>query len=269
MASTSPAFIEMVPTPNPEEVGFRVRLEATGLFPSQLPKEHTPFNQCAILPNKQRVTHQDLGSYLYTMMEKADSYLWFYFYKSKTDEEKKVPFRSTSKFDDFTWPMVLKGIAVIPDDGFPQSTYAVVNGQKTLVSGPRYYGRELYIPEMSLPTKFTVDEFLSPTKFDIGAHPVPIPLPVNYEVLGVKREFPKCLHDDLELQSTRTGTAQVVAGNAGNARAGVIEGYSFPATNFKEWTAHYIHDDQQFTNGVWHRIRIRVTPPPMPKLISR
>lgn len=267
--ATTPPFIEMLPTPDPEEVGFRVRLEATGLFPSQLPKLGTPFVKCTILPSRPRATHQDIGEYVYTQMDKEGSYLWFYFHKPKSDAEKLIPFRSTPKFDDFTWSMVLKNIFIIPDEGFPQSTYAVVDGQKTLVSGPRYYGRELYIPEMTVPTKFTIDEFIAPTKFSIPAHPVPLPLPVNYEVLGVKREFPKCLHDDLELQSTRTGTAQITAGGTGGARSGVIEGYEFPATNFKEWTAHYIHDDQQQTNGLWHRVRIRVSPPPMPKPISR
>lgn len=222
-----------------------------------------------VLPGKTQM-RDEFMAYEYVGPEDGpEGYLGFAFSKSKTEAEKATPFRSSTKFDDFTWHMVLKGIAVIADYGFPQSTYAVVDGQKTLVSAPRYYPREIFIPQTTCPTKFTVDEFISPTKFVIPQHPVPLPMPVNYQVLGEKREFPLCLHDDLTLRATRTGTAQIVAGGTGGARSGAVGGYDFPATNFKEWTAHYIHDDQQFTNGVWHRVRIRVTPPPMPKATSQ
>jgi hypothetical protein len=220
------------------------------------------------VPTRDR-SFEELGDYEFTGLEAGpDGYLGFAFAKTKTEAERNTPFRTYTKVENHTWHTVLLAIAVIPEDGFPQSTYAVVNNQKTLVSAPRYYGREIYIPQMSLATLHTVEEFISPTKFVIAPRPQPMPLPVDYEVLNVERSFPSCLHDDLTLPATRTGTAQLVAGSAGAGRSGALDGYDFPATNFKTWQAHYVHDDQNFVNGVWHRVRIRVTPPPMPKPVS-
>jgi hypothetical protein len=221
------------------------------------------------VPTRDR-SFEELGDYEFTGLEAGpDGYLGFAFAKTKTEAERNTPFRSYTKVDNHTWHTILLAIAVIPEDGFPQSTYAVVNGQKTLISAPRYYGRELYIPQMTLATVHTVEEFISPTKFVIAPRQQPMPMPVNYEVLGIQREFPSCLHDDLFLPATRTGTAQVLASGTGGgaSRSGVLDGYDFPATNFKTWTAHYVFDDQKFVNGVWHRTRIRVTPPPLPKAI--
>jgi hypothetical protein len=265
MNPSEPCLIQLRPlVEGCDELGMVAYVKQTVIRIEHLPQIGVKYKDWT-LPTRIR-SYEDLGDYEYTGPEAGpNGYLGFAFAKSKTDEEKAIPFREYTKSDDFTWPAVLLGIAVYPDEGFPQSTYAVVNGSKTLISAPRYYGRELYIPQTRLSTLHTIQEFVSPTKFKIGATTQPIPQPVDYEVLNVERSFPACLHDDLTLPATRTGTAQLVAGKVGGGRAGAVDGYHFPATNHKTWTAHYIHDDQQFTNGAWHRVRIRVSPPPLPK----
>lgn len=260
-------IFQALPTPNSEEMAFRVRADAVSVFPSQIPKKYTPFNKIKWLP-KPRAMQQDLGGYVYTQYSSEGDYLWFYFGKWKTEEDKKKPFNVWTKFDDHTWDLILLGVAVVPIPGFPQSTYGVVNGVKTLISATRYYGREIYIPRTTTGTQFFVEEFLSPTPFDIPKHPSPIAMPVNYEVLGVRREFPLCLHDDLQLRPTNLGLS-VVAGSTGSASSGAVGGYDFPATNFTRWKPYYVHDDQQRVNGLWHRMRIRALPPKMPEPVSQ
>ena len=268
-SSKDRSFVKLS-TPNPEEFAFKVKVDMNQVGAGELVgKLNTPYSSFDF-SKKLKPDGEGWSDYVFTSTEDCDAkHMWLFFAKNKTDEEKTTPFRSEPHFEDFTWNLVLLGIAVIPDEGFPQSTYAVSEGQKTLISAPRYYGREIFIPQITVGTKHVVDEFLSPTKFAIPAHVAPIPMPVNYEVLGVKREFPYCLHGDLFIQSTRTGTAQIVAGGTGGARSGAIEGYEFPATNFKEWRAHYVHDVQELRNGVWYRRRTRVIPPPTPKAVSQ
>jgi hypothetical protein len=268
MDPSEPCLIELRPiVEGCAELSMVAYVKQSVIRVDQLPSIGVKYKDWT-LPSRIRAV-EALGDYEYTGPEAGPTgYLGFAFAKTKTDAERNTPFRTYTKVDNHTWHTVLLAIAVIPEDGFPQSTYAVVNNQKTLVSAPRYYGREIYIPQMSLATLHTVEEFISPTKFLIAPRPQPMPLPVNYEVLNVERSFPSCLHDDLTLPATRTGTAQLVAGSAGAGRSGALDGYDFPATNFKTWQAHYVHDDQNFVNGVWHRVRIRVTPPPMPKPVS-
>lgn len=259
-------FFDWEPTPDPKEFCFWVIVGVEDFDPNPgvLVDGVTTYGSLKLRVQGIGSQLDGYSDWVYVQSDKpATGFMRLWFCKPKTDAQKEQPFSRWKKVDEFTWDMILLGIGVKPIHGFPQSTYAVVNGAKTLVSATRFRGVEIYIPRTTTPTEFEVEEFLSPTPFKISRWAAPIPMPVDYEVLGIKREFPACLHGDLFLNGVSTGI-QMLTGTTGAAVTGAIEGYKFPATNFTSWQSHYVHDDQQRLNGMWYRTRIRAIAPRLP-----
>jgi hypothetical protein len=262
-----PDQFQILPTPNPEEFSFRVRTDDVLIFPSQMPAIGTPFKSVSVVAVKSRVSQQNLGDYQYTNFDTADGASWWYFAKPKTDAERNTPFRKFWKFDSADWESILQALVFVRDTGFPQSTLAAVGGQRALISGPSNYIRTAFIPGGRIGTRFQVKEYTSPTPFKIPRHRTPVPNMVSYDIAGKHGQFPSCLHDTIQIPSLRTTVSSVVGDVAGSP-SGVLTGQTFEATNMITWEREVVHDDQQFTNGVWHRIQIVKYPPPLPETIT-
>jgi hypothetical protein len=266
MADTAPVF-DITQTPDPSEIGLSVWEHSLYLNPSQIPTIGQTFKTTSFAL-KGRVTQNGFGDYLYSGNAKMDGRMVFYFNKPKSDAEKQTPFRSTKTLGQHSWPPILKFLAFQQDSSFPRTTNTVIKNQTAIVIAPRYYVKEGYIPGARDGTTFIKDEFFAPTPFVIPRYPAPMPTRVSYDILGIKGSFPECLHDEIKIPATKTGT-YVIYGDTVNASAGTVGGQIFPATNFTTWRRYVLDDQQSFqeNGGGWYRVRITVIPPPEPELI--
>jgi hypothetical protein len=255
MAAPEPFVIR--PTPNPDEFSFITTVRA--LFNVPLPKKGVTIYHAwgASIPER---AAEDWGGYVYgDSVESPVGWLSFLWVKKKTELEKSTPFRTYERFGNHRWPPVLRGLKFFQDTNFPNA----INGPGgRIIFAPRYYVREIFIPEQNEGTRFVTEEFLSDSKYDIPQYPIPEATSVSYDILGVSGRFPECLHQRIVIPSTRTATAAYSVGEGNTGAAGALAGQIFPATNFEERAPYYVSDQQQFRDGQWYRERTQVFPPP-------
>ena len=193
------------------------------------------------------------------------------FVKSLTDLERNTPFRTTTKFASHHWHPMLKKLELIPDSGSARSYRTVTGGQNAVNSGPSFYVRQVYIPAVDEGSRFVIEEFFADVPYSIPQYPTPQPSNVTYDVPGVRGGFPECLHDDLYIQDIATTVATSIQDESGKLTStgggSSIPGQFFPATNFKKWAPYVLSDEVNFNNG-YHRQRVTVFPPPLPKAVS-
>jgi len=264
-------------TPNPDEEAFFTDLnqEVLGNFrPADWPRTGdgtttgTLYSEWRFsLPA--RVT-QGWGNYVYTWKRPlGDGVIRFFWVKNKTEDEKKTPFRKTSAKRNHPWPPILLSLVLVPDYTFLRQGKSFDVGSMEIgdVVAPNYYVREVFIPGINEGTLMIKREFFSPTKFKIPKSPVPVPTSVSYDINGVRGSFPESLHDNISIESSRSGIAQVVAGVVSEV-GGALEGQFFPATNFKRWFPYIATDTQeQDETGGWLRVQWLAVPPDLPKAI--
>lgn len=258
------ARFELVPTPVPTELAFRVHLHAPAYDDTMIPAVGETYTACR-LPDKPRVMDGTFGSYVFVAMGNSqyENHIAFLFCKAKTEQEKNTPFRTTTRYGNHSWPPILRALGFIPDASFPRSTnVAGPNGQQGIVTGPSYYVRDVYVPGAREGSKFVIEEYFAPTQYTIPQHEAPQPSAVSYDIGGRSGTFPECLHPKIIIPTTRTGTEKVVGESSGEV-SGALAGQIFPATNFTSWEPYVIADDQDFNNG-WHRIKAVVYPPDEP-----
>jgi hypothetical protein len=190
------------------------------------------------------------------------------FGKNKTPQQAQTPFRSQPKFGNHYWPPVLKALEIIPDPGTPRSYRSADSLESKIFSGPSFYVRVDFIPEVNEGTLFLVEEFFGPTPFQVGQHPTPQPGSVSWDLPGVSGGFPSCLHRGITIEDHLTATSVQTQGVEGGSSASIgsgIRGQFFPATNFTDWSPYILSEEQSFQNG-YHLVRTTVFPPPRPKL---
>ena len=205
----------------------------------------------------------------YIKSEKQDGdFTRMFFGPPTTAEQAAVPVRTSSYFGDHPWDPILVRLAFIEDRSFPHVTQTMTDaGVSGIRTAPRIYVREIYYPGASKGTRFIVDEFISPTPFNIPRYQTPIPTAVSYDFLGCSGSFPECLHEDIKIPAMTTALQEKLSTGA-TALGNALEGQFYPATNFTTWVPYVWKDTQDFKDGVWVRKRIRVYPPPLPELIT-
>jgi hypothetical protein len=263
-------------TPDPNEEAFFTDIDQEVL--SQLRPEDWPRTAEGGGPTIYREWVQHLpervdqwGDYIYTWKRPlGEGVIRFFWVKNKTPEEAKVPFRETTSLRNHPWPPILYALVLIPDYTFLRTGrgYNSDTNEISEVVAPNHYVREIYVPGVNEGTKVVKREFFGPAKFDIPQSPVPVPTSVSYDVNGVQGRFPECLHPRIEISSTRSGIAQVVAGTVSEV-GGALEGQVFPSTEpFEEWAPYIFSDTQdQDETGGWHRIQLIAIPPDPPDVI--
>lgn len=171
-----------------------------------------------------------------------------------TTDQRNTPYRTITRFGNHHWHPILKELHPIQIRGFP---YATQTGTGTYAYANRYVMREVYIPAVTEGSRFIEDEFFSDIPFSIPQYPTPCPAAVNYSFLNMRGGFPECLHKRIDigaLVSTLGGPP--------------IPGQIFPATNFTEWQTYILSDRQELTSSGYYRKRVRVFPPPVPRIIT-
>ena len=259
---------ETLPTPNPNEIMFRVRGNSNQIAPSQIPTLEQRYRSCplpGVLPRM-----DEFSLYQYVHMEREGPYLWFYYGKPKTDEEKNTPFRAYFSTRVYNWDAVLEDLYAVKSTTFPQS----VNINTTVETTARIFARYRYRPEIEYNSKILIEQFLSPTPWKGSQleHDQPVPTNIQGSYIGIDMTFVKCLHPLCEFNELipspqivqGVGTQNVVGGRN-------IGKQTFPATNFTDHAPFYLSDEQMPVQGtgMWLRERVKIYPPPTPEYIVR
>lgn len=259
-----PADWYEVPTPSPNEWSFVTVVRS--LWGVQMPVA----GQTIYRDWKQMIPQRaagNYGSYVYAdSVEAPAGWLGFLWVRHKTEKEKATPFRTIETFGNHRWPPELRSLRFFADPSFPRA----INGPGgSIITGPTYYVRQVYIPEQNEGTRFVIREFLSDTPFKIPLHPVPEPTSVSYDVPGASGSFPECLHPKIVIPAFRTATQSFTVTDGSSGAAGAIPGQAFPATNFETRAPYFVSDEQQFTNGLYYRKQVQAFPPPELDPINR
>lgn len=257
-----------LPTPDPKQFSFKVRLDANKFNPTTAVPPGTPYSECSFIgPRPRAGTNQGFDDYVYTYTEADRDNLWFYFGKKKSAIDRNVPFRTFWTNQDYTWPAVLEDCYFV-ESSFPLSAY---NGDTTVTS-PTLLPRYRYRPGVNVDSLCQVEQFLDAvpwTDADLQ-HDQPVPTDVNASYLGVSVDFPRCLHKALSFKDEVVG-AKIIQGigmiTPPPGRS--LDKMVFPATNFTDWTNFTLEDRQQFVAGLFLRERITIYPPAIPDSILR
>lgn len=261
-----PEGFELVVTPDPRQMSFRVRMDATSFNPSTVLPTGTPYKECRFLSIRPRMGVQGFEDYVYTYMERADQYVWFYFGYKKTEQERATPFRSFWTNQEYPWPAVLEDLYFVKSS-FQQSVWDGLSMQTTPTILPRYRFR----PAVSVDSMILIEQFLDavPWSQQDLEHIQPIPTEINASYIGAEVSFPRCLHKTVIINEFLPG-ARVIQG------VGMISNNNrnpnrmiFPETNFADWSVFTLEDKQQPTGGMWLRERLTINPPAPPESILR
>lgn len=259
-------YFDLLPTPDPSQLSFRVKEHAADFQATQMPAVGTRYAQCSMLPVRPKIQLEGYNDYVYIMCQREGDLLWFYFGKNKTPAQRNTPFRSFYDNQDYAWPAVLESLSII-ESSFMQSVYTGTSTQ----TAPSYFARYRYRPPVSYNSLVLIEQFLSEVPWDRGEliHPQPVPTDINATFVGVSVDFPRCLHDHVTFPEL-VPDAQIVEG-AGTENAQSQDNLDtvFPATNFTDWAPFILRDTQQPTGGIWLREKVTIYPPPKLKAIRR
>lgn len=260
-------YFNLLPTPNPSEMMFRVKQPGAIFKSAQMPVVGTPFSQCDILPVKSAVQLQGYGSYVYVMCRRDKENMWFYFGKSRTQAERDTPFRTYYTKQNHPWDAVLEDLYpvkkleyVIKEYG--SGTYGTME--------EKYSFRYKYRPAVTVNSLVRVDLYLAEVPWDKVRlrHEQPVPTDVQGSYMDQEVSFPRCLHNTVTFPEASPG-AQVVSGVGmqnpppGRNPAKMI----FPATNFIDWAPFVIDDEQEPVDGMYLRQKKTIYPPTQPDVV--
>ncbi len=206
------------------------------------------------------------GNYVYWKQVDAPpgqvSFIWS---KYKSEKEKNSePFQKWFEQGNHYWHGILQGVNFFPDKDFPLSTNGPDGG---IVVAARLYDRIVYIPPVSEGSLFEHRLYLSPSKFKIVQHQVPVPTAVSWDYHDSRGSFPECLHKKLVFPGMQSAFASFTTGGGEVSAFGSSPTQIFPETNFDEWAVYCLSDQQEQTNTGWLRHQIWVYPPDQPETI--
>jgi hypothetical protein len=261
-------YFNLLPTPNPSEVMFRVKQPGAIFKSTQMPALGTPFNQCDILSVKSAVQLQGYGSYVYVMCRRDKENMWFYFGKSRTQAERDTPFRTYYTKQNHPWDAVLED--VYPVRSVKPTTDILSDNTKIPTVEPVYQIRYKYRPAVTVNSLVRVDLYLSEVPWDQAKfrHEQPIPTDVQGSFGGLDVSFPRCLHGTVTFPEALAG-AQVVSGVGmvnpppGRNPSKMV----FPATNFTDWQPYVLDDEQEPVDGMYLRQKKTIYPPTQPEVV--
>lgn len=263
MANTTHRIVK---TPNPSVWSLAVTVKESILAtqPDFTPVEGTPYSQ---FPKwfKDSSFEKNWGSYTYVSNEDGaePGTVRLIFVKNFTASQTSTPFRTTTYFEDKSWPAVMKAIAFFPVQGVSHSHNGIIGGKSAIILSKMYAERRVIIPEVSEGTLWTKEEFFSNTPFTIPQYPVPTPTEVFWDLPNGPRGSFVGLHGKILIPHTQTATAGIVQGEQADA-SGICKGQSFPETNFLDWSPYVVRHTQSFDNG-YYGIKLSVTPPDQPE----
>lgn len=278
-----PSDFQLLPTPNPEEFSFSIRVPDRKFNESLLLKpgsslvsaqtaaiNHstaTTYAKFLWAVNQERV-NEAFSDYVYLKCEKSSAdYITFFFGKQRTEQERNTPFSAYRDNRQYTWPSVLEDLYIISS-----TVQQYINTGSGTDTAPRYLPRYKFRPSVSYNSRIIVRQYLSEIPWPDGdlEHEQPVPTDINADYIGLNINFERCLHAAARFRETTPGAAIVYGvGMIEPPLDRSLQGQLFPATNFIDWQDFYIEDRQQQVNGLWLRESVQIFPPPVPETIIR
>lgn len=271
-------LVEPIATPNPAEFALRVWVDAAKIIPAHLPTpEVTKYKDFKMHPTPNRA--EGYGDYIYTYAGETVTLeergpdgkpvtvvrVPFYFAKSKTDEEKWTPYRSTPRFQDFPWEDIVYAVRPVPDYTAVRAGTTLMNGTAGTYVGPSWNVEIDRVAGGMIGTRIIRHEFVSPTKFEPPRYPAPVPLPMHVILPnGESLDIPASLHERIEIPPLASALQTAVDG-VSYGTAGVVPEQVFDETNATTWRRRRIEFSQRQENGVWHAIMEVAVNPPVPE----
>lgn len=258
-------YFEVIPTPSPRELAFRVKETCATFNPTEVPVIGTTYGDSSFLSVRPRIQLAGFKDYLLLNIQREGEFLWFKYAKNKTDLEKNdSPFRTFFTNRRYTWPAVLEDLYFVQTKAFKQAVYDGTQYQ----TQPSYFPRYAFRPAASVSTVCMVEQFLSPTPWDrsLLVHPQPLPTGVHGSWIGLEFDFQECLHPDIVI-TEKVPEYDIVFGvgviNPAVPRS--ILRKIIPKTNFTAW-AQFVYDDgAEPSDGYWLRERVTYYPPILPR----
>lgn len=279
-----PSNLQILPTPSQEEFMFSIRVPDTKFRPDLFLStgkaltsaitadtngtNPTTYAEFAWAVNHEKIqTQSAFFSYVYLKCEKADAdHLAFFFGKPKTRTEMNTPFQQFWDTRQYTWPAVLEDLWAVDATTFPQT----VNNGTGVDSTQRIIPRYRYRPAVPYNSTVLVQQFLSPVPWKQSdlEHPQPVPTDVNGTYIGVRMDFPRCLHPTCTFPELVPGARIIQGVGVANPPPGRnTQRMIFPKTNFTDHAPFFIEDRQQPANGLFLRELVEIYPPPPPKRV--
>lgn len=252
-------YFEVIPTPSPRELAFRVKEACATFNPTEVPAIGTTYGDSSFLSVRPRIQLEGFKDYLLLNVQREGEFLWFKYAKNKTEEEKNnSPFCTFFTTRRYTWPAILQDLYFVQTSALQQSQ-------------PAYYPRYTFRPATSVSTICMVEQFLSPTPWDrtLMTHQQPLPTGVHGSWVGLEFDFQECLHPDVVV-TEKVPNFTVVFG------VGVLNPVTprdflrkiIPKTNFTSWAPFVYDDSAEPSDGYWLRERVTYYPPILPRATS-
>lgn len=186
----------------------------------------------------------------------------FYFFPPSTNPN-PVPYDSTEIQGNHHWDIVVYDIWTETDQNFNQSSNYIAGNDQGFITAPTVYIKDDHLPDIDEGTIFNTDLFISALRPVGVRHKVPIPEAMRVQVNGAERFFPKCIHPDIYVGPTRSGSQTFLTGaGTGGTIGGTVAGANFAATNVTDRKPYFLSDDYARNQyGLWERKRVKVTPP--------
>jgi len=259
--------IELLPTPDPSTISFRISESAQSFRVGDIPKQGAKFADTRL--TKSRVQQDNFANYTYQYMGREKANLWFYFtfpYSAEIDPvtgqpKNQVPFNSFTTNKRWSWPAVLHRLIFVPSQ-VPLIT-AVPNPDDSKGYAQafveRLVPRRVYTPATNALCECLVEQFLSDVPWDTVEHPQPVDGEVEWDLPGTSASI-QCLHPRIEIPSA--GRPYTVVVNATPySSAPIGQNRIYPATNFEDWAPFVVSDEVVRQNGVYFRERVTIYPP--------
>lgn len=270
-------YFNILPTPNPNEIMFRVKQPATIFKSTQMPTIGTPYNQCDILSVKSVVQLQGYGNYVYVSCQRDKENMWFYFGKAKTQAERDTPFRTYYTKQNHPWDAVLEDIYFVKGVRYVAAktsqaidTEGSTTAGSVIVAEPVYYPRYRYRPAVTVNSLVRIDLYLAEVPWDKAKfrHEQPVPTDVQGSYQGIDVSFPRCLHGKVTFPEVVPGAQSVTGVGMENPPSGRNPSKMiFPATNFPDWAPFVISDEEEPVNGLYLRQKKTIFPPTQPDTV--
>ena len=212
------------------------------------------------------------GSYIYReQLEKQGNRLRFVFLAPKTEDQQIQVVKPEFPINEVTfWPDWLLSLYALEAVIETQNETGAVATNKTSnkITSQRFLDRYSLIKGGDYNTVHLVEEFFSPTPITSLFATEPRPMPVFYNLFGLRNSF-DCIHAGVTIPEPYISAIRVPDFGTPNAQEVVWqEGSFFPPTNHTAWIPHYRKLIVTERDGGYHYRRHKVIPPQLNQAIQ-
>ena len=200
----------------------------------------------------------------------SENLIALYFVQSRTGNTAYTPVLTHGGSGDYSWPDEVRKLDFTSDPNIPLTVSAVSGGNRGVALLPRWFLELRRNPGPGGKWTCRVNHYLSSDPFPPNAmmrYASPDAGEIPWDLAGHSDRL-TALHGGVTVPIQSGNYATNVGGTTGYL-GGEQEYRRIPRTAMSHWSEFTLDDDQQFTDGLWHRIEIIIEPPPRRKPIPR